>query len=103
MSSDAVSRRGLLSLGLAAGATSLAAVQAEEAEQQSAKGQSDRVFRIGVISASIEGQPQKTNGHTWHFCHPLHPNVDQNVIAKYLDKGSVGVYANYFRNPHLNF
>lgn len=62
-----------------------------------------KVFRIGVISASIEGKPQRTNGHTWHFCHPFHPRVDQDVIKKTLDPGSVRIFEQFFRNPALNF
>jgi len=62
-----------------------------------------KVYRIGVISASIEGKPQKTNGHTWHFCHPFHPVMDQEVVKKYLDPGSVRITKEFFRNPKLNF
>jgi predicted dehydrogenase len=90
-----LSRRGLLSLGAAVGTSSLFADEPPAAP--------DRVFRIGVISASIEGVPQKTNGHTWHFCHPFHADIDLDVVKKYLDKGSAGIFAQYFRNPRTNF
>ena len=42
--------------------------------------QSDRVYRIGIISASIGGKPQLANGHTWHFVHALHPTIDQDAV-----------------------
>ena len=62
-----------------------------------------KVYRIGVISASIEGKPQRTNGHTWHFCHPFHPTIDQEVVKKTLDPGSTRIYGAFFRNPQTNF
>jgi len=101
-----LSRRGLLSLGVAAGATALTAAEANEPAAETSASRADdssRTFRIGVISAAKEGLPQKTNGHTWHFCHPFHADVDLNVVAKYLDKGSARIFAQFFRNPQTNF
>jgi len=54
-----------------------------------------RVYRIGVISASIDGKPQRTNGHTWHFAHFFHPTVNQDAIAKYLDPANVAYFEHY--------
>src|SRR4051812_26306379 len=63
----------------------------------------DKAFRIGVISASIGGKPQKTNGHTWHFAQYFHPTVNLEVIKKYLDPGSAKMFAEILRNPRCNF
>ncbi len=87
-------RRDLL---LAAGAATLAAGGAR-AEETAA-----RVYRIGVVSASIDGKPQKTNGHTWHFAQYFHPTIDLDVIAKYLDPGSAKLFRTHLRNPKENF
>src|SRR5437764_14352919 len=65
--------------------------------------ESEKVYRIGVISASIGGKPQKTNGHTWHFAQYLHPTVNLDVIKKYLDPGSAKMFADILRNPRCNF
>ena len=81
---------------LAAGAAALAAPAALAAEP-------DKVFRIGVVSASIGGKPQKTNGHTWHFAQYLHPTINLDAIKKYLDPGSVRMFHDYIRNPRYNF
>jgi hypothetical protein len=63
----------------------------------------DKVFRIGVLSASIGGKPQKTNGHTWHFAQYFHPTINLDVIRKYLDPGSAKLFADILRNPRCNF
>lgn len=62
-----------------------------------------KVFRIGVISASIDGKPQRTNGHTWHFAQYLHPTINMEGIRKYLDLGSVEMFEKHVRNPRENF
>jgi predicted dehydrogenase len=61
------------------------------------------VYRIGVVSASIGGKPQKTNGHTWHFAQYLHPTINLDVIKKYLDPGSANIFQKFLRNPQTNF
>src|SRR5947199_1784035 len=81
---------------LAAGAIALAAPSAPAAEP-------NKVFRIGVVSASIEGKPQRTNGHTWHFAQYLHPEINLDVIKRTLDPGSVQMFVKYLRNPRCNF
>ena len=63
----------------------------------------NKVYRIGVISASIDGQPQKTNGHTWHFAQYFHPEVNQAAVKKYLDPGSTRIFEKYLRNPRYSF
>ena len=63
----------------------------------------NQIFRIGVLSASIGGKPQKTNGHTWHFAQYFHPTVNLDVIRKYLDPGSAKMFADILRNPRCNF
>jgi predicted dehydrogenase len=60
-------------------------------------------FRIGVVSASIRGKPQKTNGHTWHFAQYLHPELNLAAIKKYLDPGSVNFFEKLARNPQNSF
>ncbi len=63
----------------------------------------EKPIRIGVVSASIGGKPQKTNGHTWHFAQPFHPTVNLDVVKKYLDPGSSRIFQQYFRNPQTSF
>src|SRR5436189_4649344 len=92
MPSSHLSRREALS----AGALALAAPSTQAAPP-------DRVYRIGVVSASIGGKPQKTNGHTWHFAQYFHPTVNQDAIKKYLDPGSVRMIAEVLRSPRCNF
>jgi len=89
------SRRDLL---LAAGAAALGAgARAADADPPA------KVYRIGVISASIDGKPQKTNGHTYHFAQYLHPTIDLDVIKKFLDSGSANLFRNFLRNPKMSF
>jgi predicted dehydrogenase len=83
---------------LLAAATTTLAGSASAADKPS-----DRVYRIGVVSASIRGKPQTRNGHTWHFAQYLHPRVDLAAIKKYLDPGSAKMFAEYVRNPAFNF
>lgn len=92
-STAAPTRRNVL---LAAGATLAAAGVAMPSAD-------DKVYRIGVVSASIGGKTQRTNGHTWHFAQYLHPTINLDVIKKTLDPGSVRLFQNYLRNPKLNF
>ena len=89
--------------GLAGAGLLAANANAQSAAEKKEEAAAHKIFRIGVISASIEGKPQRTNGHTWHFCHPFHPVVNQDVIKKTLDPGSVRVFEQFFRNPALNF
>ena len=96
MSADfSLSRRDLLVAGTALALTGGQTVSAAETPA--------KVYRIGVISASIRGKPQPRNGHTWHFAQYLHPTVDLDVIKKYMDPGSAEMFRNYTRNPKFNF
>ena len=60
-------------------------------------------LRIGVISSSINGKPQRTNGHTYHFAQGFHPTVDLKMIEKHLSKGPVDLFKSHFRNPKEDF
>lgn len=93
------SRREILT---AAGAAAVAAMStaAEAAEETTTP---EKILKIGVISAAIEGKPQKTNGHTWHFAQGFHPTVNLDFIRKHLSKGPVELFEKYFRNPSFNF
>src|SRR4030095_13630962 len=62
-----------------------------------------RVYRIGVICASIDGRAQRTNGHTWHFAQYFHPEVNLAAIRRHLDPGSARMFERYLRNPRYNF
>jgi hypothetical protein len=62
-----------------------------------------KVYRIGVISASIHGKPQPRNGHTWHFAQYLHPAADLDALAKYVDPGTTEMFRKYVRNPKYAF
>ena len=61
------------------------------------------VYRIGVISASIDGRPQRTNGHTWHFAQYFHPEVNLAAIRRHLDPGSARMFERYLRSPRYTF
>jgi predicted dehydrogenase len=63
----------------------------------------NRVYRIGVISASIDGRPQPTNGHTWHFAQYFHPEVNLAAIRRHLDPGSARMFERYLRSPRYTF
>src|SRR5262245_24774054 len=97
-SASRATRRELLSAVGASGLALLAANRATPAAETPGK-----VYRIGVVSASIGGKPQKTNGHTWHFAQYLHPAANLDVIKKYLDPGSSEMFRKLLRNPKANF
>ncbi len=60
-------------------------------------------WRIGVISARIQGKPQRINGHTWHFAQYLHPAIDLKTAQKHLDPGNQKYFEEIVRNPACNF
>lgn len=62
-----------------------------------------KIYRIGVISATIGGKPQKTNGHTWHFAQYLHPECNLDAYKKYVDPGSAKFCKDVMRNPRCAF
>ncbi len=59
-------------------------------------------IRVGVISAARDGQPQRRNGHTWHFGQFLHPECDMLALQKYYPQVVQGWKAVY-RNPDIHF
>jgi predicted dehydrogenase len=89
------SRRDLLAAaaGTAAG---LAAAPANAAEP------AGKVIRVGLLSASIGGKPQPTNGHTWHFASYFHPKVNLDAVKKYAPHAT-DLMAKYVHNPRANF
>lgn len=93
------SRRDFLA---AAGSTVLAAAAAAGTGPLTTFGPA-KPLRIGVISSSIGGKAQKTNGHTYHFAHGFHPTVDMKMIEKHLSKGPVDLFKSHFRNPKEDF
>lgn len=95
---NSLSRRNWLA---AVGTGTLAALPAAANAAQAEP--AGKVYRIGVISATIRGKSQKTNGHTWHFCFALHPKINLDVVKKYLDPGSADIFKRFFRNPAVNF
>ena len=82
---------------LSGAATALAPALAEE------KPSAAKVYRIGVVSASIRGKPQPRNGHTWHFAQYLHPTVNLDALEKHLDPGSADFFRKVVRNPRYGF
>ena len=92
------SRREFLAAGAAAALTGVAA---RAAAPEAAPG--GKVWRIGIISASIHGKAQKTNGHTWHFAQGFHPEANMAMIEKHLSKGPVELFKTHFRNPKEDF
>jgi predicted dehydrogenase len=95
-------RRELLA---AAGGLSVAgaAQVAGAAPGQAAPPPANRVYRIGVISASIDGAAQRTNGHTWHFAQYFHPEVNLPAIRRHLDPGSARMFETILRSPRYSF
>lgn len=87
---------------LAAGALTLA-TEATSAVVAQTPPLPTRVHRIGVISASIDGRPQRTNGHTWHFAQYFHPEINMAAIRRHLDPGSVRMFERYLRSPRYTF
>jgi predicted dehydrogenase len=90
---SSLSRRDLL----VAGAATLAAPSGSKAADPP-----ERVYRIGVISATIRGKSQARNGHTWHFAHYLHPSINLDAIKKYHHPG-FDVEFGRQRDPRNNF
>lgn len=62
-----------------------------------------KVYRIGVISSTLNGKPHKTNGHTWHFAHFFHPTLNYAAIQKYVDPANVAYFDKYRRRLEDNF
>lgn len=105
-------RREMLTGLAAAGISAAAAVSAgglnaiargAEANAEAQPATPDKVYKLGVVSARIEGKPQRANGHTWHFCESFCPEVNWDVLKKVLDPGSQQVFANHFRSPRETF
>jgi predicted dehydrogenase len=92
-------RQMLLSSAAALGGAVLATTGASARDEQGA----GRVFRIGVISASIRGTPQPRNGHTWHFAQYLHPTIDLDAFCAFVDPGTARFFRAYVRNPKAAF
>jgi len=89
------SRRELLALG---GTAAAAALGANATAAEPAK----KTFRIGVVSAAILGKPQARNGHTWHFAHYLHPELNLDVFKKIYPYG-YDSFRKTYRNPKFHF
>jgi len=100
MSESLPTRRDLLSL---AGAASLTGASlATAADPAPAPVPAGKVFRIGVVSAAILGKPQARNGHTWHFGHYLHPEIDFDAFKK-LYPQAYPSFKKVYRNPAYHF
>ena len=91
------SRRDVLKVAGATGAIALAGAAIAEAAETPKK-----VYRIGVISAAIDGKPQPRNGHTWHFAQYLHPTFDFEAFKKHNAPALDG-FQRVYRNPKFNF
>ena len=87
---------------LAAGAALALGTAAKAADPLTTFGPK-KPLRIGVVSSSIGGVPQKTNGHTFHFAHGFHPEMNLVAIEKHLSKGPVDLFKSHFRNPREDF
>lgn len=89
-----LSRRELLALTGAAAAN--AAVGAADAIAPK------KTFRVGVISAAINGKPQPRNGHTWHFAQYLHPTCDFDAYKRVYPQAYES-FRRVYRNPQNTF
>lgn len=87
------------------GVAGVAATAADDQPQEdTTPGPPDgKAWKIGVISARREGQPQKINGHTWHFAQYLHPTIDLPTAQQHLDPGNKKYFEEIVRNPACNF
>jgi predicted dehydrogenase len=83
--------------------TGAAALLGREAVRAEPPAKPQDALRIGVISASIGGKAQKTNGHTWHFAQYLHPECNLDAFQKYVDPGSASFFRKIVRNPRYAF
>ena len=92
----ALSRRDFLAL---TGSAAIAAVARRASAQPTA---AEKTFRIGVISAAIQGKPQPRNGHIWHFAQSLHPTCDLDALQKHYPYGHK-LFSTVLRNPKFNF
>jgi predicted dehydrogenase len=89
----------------ALGAAPLGSAPAQ-GQQQAAAGSTPpdgKAWRVGVISARMNGKPQRINGHTWHFAQYLHPTIDLKAAQKHLDPGNRKYFEEIVRNPACNF
>lgn len=80
-----------------------AAAGANAAEAGTSAPPDGKSWRVGVISARRQGQPQKINGHTWHFAQYLHPTIDLPVAQSHLDPGNKKYFEEIVRNPACDF
>lgn len=88
----------------AAGAAGLAGLTVLTGDAPAAEAEpAGKVLRIGVVSASILGKPQRTNGHTWHFAQYFHPTIDFTAFKKHKDPGTIELFEKHVRNPKENF
>lgn len=93
------SRRDLFKTVGAGGLLSLAGLTTGQAQTAAPQA---KTFRIGVISASIQGKAQPRNGHIWHFAQYLHPEFDLEALKKHYPYG-VKLFGKVLRNPKYNF
>ncbi|NBT63600.1 MAG: hypothetical protein EBT02_17745, partial [Planctomycetia bacterium] len=98
MQNSIINRRNFIA---ATGATALATeVKSAEVDK---KDLGSKPIRVGIISASIRGKAQKTNGHTWHFAQGFHPQVNLAAVKKHLSAGPIELFEKYFRNQDIHF
>ena len=97
MSDPKLPRRDLLRIAGGTGAISLLTSSAVSAAETPTK-----TYRIGVISAAIDGKPQPRNGHTWHFAQYLHPTFDFDAFKKHYPQ-AFDSFQKMNRNPRFNF
>ncbi len=97
---SSLNRRNLLRSAAAASAASLAAVTGDGVATAEVE---KKTYRIGVISAANGGKPQRTNGHTWHFCHFFHPTINYEAVARYVDPANIAYFDHYRRQGRDTF
>ena len=95
-------RRDVLLAAGTAGWATLAGGAAQAAQSASENQPAGKVYRIGVVSASIRGKPQVGNGHTWAFAQYLQPTIDYDVLQKNHPQ-QFNSYKHVMRNPRWNF
>jgi predicted dehydrogenase len=91
----------------AVGATAAGVASAQDAQPQAAASAATppdgKAWKVGVISARRNGEPQKINGHTWHFAQYLHPTIDLPTAQKHLDPANQRYFEEVVRNPACDF
>ena len=107
LESNNKTRRQMLTSAGTAGAALLAgsmpAFAADAKVEETVASPAKKVHKIGVISARINGKPQRLNGHCWQFTASFHEKVNMDAVRKLLDPGRIELFENFLFTPAVGF